>query len=200
MSGVWEIRHAPDTGGLPGDALPFPIFSNDVWKTGPDPATAPIRWLNAGATGGHVGAGHDLILRWRALGAGQVRMVGKLERTQKGGKTLAWNVANSKSPEFKNHTLAPEGNAEIKSEWITVTVGDTVDLVLRAPEGDGCGGVAWKLRIMGRESPVGKPVEVGNLRDQFPTTNSPPPSISAGDPWADLIQMLWASNEFHFID
>ncbi len=200
LSGVWEIRHAPDNGGLPRDALPFPIFSNDVWKTGPDPATAPIRWLNAGATGGHVGAGHDLILRWRALGAGEVRMVGKLERTQKGGATLAWNVANSKNPEFKSHDLAPEGNAKIESEWITVAAGDTVDLVLRAPHGDGCGGVAWKLRLMGRESPAGKPVEVGNLRNQFPTTHSPPPSISAGDPWADLIQMLWASNEFHFID
>ena len=42
-----------------------------------------MRWLHAGADGGHVGAGHDLILRWRALGAGQVRMVGKIERTQK---------------------------------------------------------------------------------------------------------------------
>jgi hypothetical protein len=200
LAGVWEIRHAPDTGGLPGDALPFPIFSNDVWKTGPDPSTAPIRWLHAGANGGHVSAGHDLILRWRALGAGQVRMVGKIERTQKGGVPVAWNISNSKSPDFQNHVLSPEGNAEIGSEWITVTAGDTVDLVLRAPEGDTCGGVAWKLRIVGRDSAAGKTVEVGNLRDQFPTTDSPPPSISAGDPWADLIQMLWASNEFHFID
>ncbi len=200
LSGVWEVRHAPDTGGLPGDALPFPIFSNGVWKTGPDPATAPIRWLNAGASGGHVGAGHDLILRWRASGAGQVRMLGKLERTQKGGATLAWNVSNSRSRDFQNHALAPDGSAEIEGEWITVSVGDTVDLVLRAPQGDSFGGVAWKLRIMGRDSPEAKLLEVGNLRDQFPTTDSPPPSISAGDPWADLIQMLWASNEFHFID
>ena len=200
LSGVWEIRHAADTGALPGDPLPFPIFSNDVWKTGPDLPTAPIRWLHAGADSGHVSAGHDLILRWRARGAGQVRMVGKIERTQKKGVPLAWNLANNKSAEFSNHILSPEGHAEIESEWLPVAVGDTVDLVLRAPDGDNCGGVAWKLRIMGRESVGGKPVEVGNLHDQFPRSDSPPPSISAGDPWADLIQMLWASNEFHFID
>jgi len=200
LSGVWEIRHAPDTGGLPGDALPFPIFADGVWKTGPDPATAPIRWLHAGANAGHVSAGHDLILRWRALGAGMVQMVGKIERTQKGGVPLAWNFSNNKGIAFSNHVLAPEGNAEIGGEWTTVAAGDTVDLVLRAPDGDSCGSVTWKLQIMGRESAGGKPVEVGNLHDQFPTTDSPPPAIRAGDPWADLIQMLWASNEFHFID
>ncbi|RYD24325.1 MAG: DUF1553 domain-containing protein, partial [Verrucomicrobiaceae bacterium] len=60
LSGMWEIRHAPDTGGLPGDANPFPIFSDNTWKTGPDISKAPIPWLNASAGGGHPAAGHDL--------------------------------------------------------------------------------------------------------------------------------------------
>jgi Protein of unknown function (DUF1549)/Protein of unknown function (DUF1553) len=200
LSGVWEIRHAPDTGGLPGDALPFPIFSDGVWKTGPDPATSPIRWLNAGAGGGHPAAGHDLILRWRALGAGEVRMIGSIKRTGQGGATLAWNLAKSGSTEFVSHPLAPDSESKIEDEWQTVAAGDTVDFVLRAPDGDACGSVGWNLRVMGRESSAGKPVEVGNLNKQFPTTDSPPPAATAADPWADLIQMLWASNEFHFID
>jgi Protein of unknown function (DUF1549)/Protein of unknown function (DUF1553) len=200
LSGVWEIRHAADTGGLPGDALPFPLFANNVWKTGPDLPTAPIPWLNAGAGGGHPGAGHDLILRWRALGAGQVRMVGNIKRTDKGGATLAWNLANSGSQDFVNHPLPPETDSKVEGEWTTVAAGDTLDFVLRAPDGDSCGSVGWSLRIMGRETASARPAEIGNLRDRFPTSDSPPPSISAGDPWADLIQMLWASNEFHFID
>ena len=28
----------------------------------------------------------------------------------------------------------------------------------------------------------------------------PPPVIVPDSPWADLVQMLWSSNEFHFID
>ncbi len=200
LSGVWEIRHALDTGGLPGEALTFPVFADGVWKTGPDIASAPILWLHAGPDGGHVGAGHALILRWRALGAGQVRMMGNIERTQKEGVPLAWNFAHNKSVEFTSQVLAPEAKASIESEWLTVTAGDTVDFVLRAPHGDNCGGVAWKLRIMGRESSGGNPVEIGNLHDQFPKSDSQPPTIRAADPWADLIQMLWASNEFHFID
>jgi hypothetical protein len=200
LSGVWEIRHAPDTGGLPGDAHAFPIFSDGVWKTGPDPASAPIRWLNAGAGGGHPAAGHDLILRWRALGAGEVRMTGSIKRTGQGGATLAWNLAKSGSTEFISHPLAPDSESKIESEWTPVAAGDTMDFVLRAPDGDACGSVGWTLRVMGRESSGGKPVEVGNLNKQFPTTDSPPPAATTTDPWADLIQMLWASNEFHFID
>ncbi len=200
LTGVWEIRHAPDTGGLPGEALPFPLFADGVWKTGQDPATAPIRWLHAGATGGHPGAGHDLILRWRALGAGQVRMMGKIERTGKGGAALAWNFAKSSSTDFVNHTLPPDSNSNIDSEWTAVAAGDTVDFVLRAPDGDAVGSVGWSLRMMGRESADEKPRELGALRDQFPVSNSPPPAVVAGDPWADLIQMLWASNEFNFIE
>ena len=200
LSGVWEIRHAPDTGGLPGEALPFPIFSNDVWKTGPDPATAPIRWLNAGAGGGHPSAGHDLILRWRALGSGEVRMTGNIKRTGQGGATLAWNLAEAGKTEFASHPLPPDSDSKIEGEWTRVSAGDTVDFVLRAPDGDNCGSVGWNLRVMGRETSGGKAVEVGNLAKQFPTSDSPPPTPVSADPWADLIQMLWASNEFNFID
>jgi hypothetical protein len=196
LGGTWEIRHAPDTGEPPGEVLSFPLFANDVWKTGPDLATAPIRWLSAGAGGGHVGAGQILVLRWRALGSGQVRMVGKIERTQKGGVPLAWEISNQTA----RQVLAPEGNAKIEGEWTTVVAGDTVDFLLSAPNGDNCGGVAWNLRMLGRETPDGAVQEVGNLRKQFPTSDSPSPVPTAADPWADLIQMLWASNEFHFID
>jgi len=196
LGGTWEIRHALDTGGPPSEVQSFPLFANDVWKTGPDLANAPIRWLSAGANGGHVGAGHVLVLRWRALGSGQVRMVGKIERTQKGGVPLAWEISNKAA----RQVLAPEGNAKIEGQWTDVVPGDTVDFLLSAPNGDNCGGVSWNLRILGRESPDADIEEVGNLRKQFPTSDSPSPVPAAADPWADLIQMLWASNEFHFID
>ena len=127
-------------------------------------------------------------------------MTGTIKRTGPNGATLAWNLARSSSTEFINHPLAPDSEAPIEGEWASVVAGDTVDFVLRAPDGDTAGSVGWNLRVMGRENPNGKPVEVGNLGKQFPTTDSPPPMPVAADPWADLIQMLWASNEFHFID
>jgi len=201
LSGVWEVRHAPDTGGLPGEALPFPLFGDGAWKTGPDLASAPIPWLNAGAGGGHPATGHDLILRWRALGAGEVKMTGNIKRTnENGGASLAWNFAKSGSTEFVDNPLPPRADSKIEGKWTTVAPGDTIDFVLRAPQGDNCGSVAWTLRIMGRENPASAPVEIGNLKDQFPKSDSPPPVIPPADPWTDIIQMLWASNEFHFID
>ncbi len=200
LSGVWRIRQAVDTGGLPGERQPFPIFADGVWKTGEDLATAPIPWLSAGAGGGHPGVGHNLILSWQAIGAGEVRMVGEIHRTNKGGDTLAWNLTHSGGTEFVSHPLPPESAATIEGEWVKVAAGDTVDFALRAPDGANCGSVAWTLRILGRENPADKPEEISSLAEAFPTTDAPPPAAVAANPWADLIQMLWASNEFNFID
>ena len=200
LSGHWEVRHAVDNGGDLNEVLPFPIFSDGVWKTGPDPATAPIRWLQAGATGGHAGAGHALVLRWRATGSGKARMIGNIHRTQKGGSELMWNLASSQGAIQPHTPLAADAKAQVQGPWVTVKSGDTLDFILRAPKGDTCAGVAWNLRIEGCESADAKPEEISDLNRSFPTTDAPPPAPRAASPWADLVQMLWASNEFHFID
>ncbi len=128
-------------------------------------------------------------------------MTGNIRRTnENGGDTLAWNFAKSGGTDFVSNPLPPRADSKIDGEWTTVAPGDTIDFVLRAPTGDNCGSVAWNLRIMGRENPASKPEEIGNLKDQFPKSDSPPPVIPPADPWTDIIQMLWASNEFHFID
>ena len=199
LGGHWEVRHGPETGGPTNDLATFPIFADKVWKTGSDPTTAPIRWLHVGAGGGHVSSNHVMVLRWRATSGGQVRMTGDLKRTQQGGNTLAWRVDGKGKP-LAGATLAPDSKAEIAGTWIEVDAGDTMDLVLRAPEGDSCGGIAWNVRIEGRESPTSPVEEVGDFARQFPTSNEPAPGAASADPWADLVQMLWASNEFHFID
>lgn len=199
LGGHWEVRHAPDTGTPNDDLATFPIFADGVWKTGPDPATAPIRWLNAGAGGGHASARHTMVLRWRASGAGQVKMTGHLKRTQQGGDTLAWRIDGKGKP-LAEAKLSPESAADIAGSWVDVKPGDTMDFVLRAPDGDSCGNVSWTLRIEGRESESQPATEVGNFTKQFPKSNDPAPGAKPADPWADLVQMLWASNEFHFVD
>lgn len=199
LGGYWEVRHGPETGGPTEDLSAFPMFKDKVWKTGPDVASAPIRWLHAGAGGGHVSANHVMVLRWRAQGEGQVRMTGHLKRTQKGGDTLAWRI-DGKGKEQSGATFAAEAETDIAGTWADVKAGDTIDLVLRAPQGDSCGGVAWNLRIEGRESADAPAEEVANFEQQFPKSNDPAPGATPADPWADLVQMLWASNEFHFID
>lgn len=200
MSGAWEVRYAIDDGQLPADTQAFPIFADGVWKTGPDPATAPVRWLNAGAGGGHASAGHTLILRWRALSAGEVKMVGNIKRSSNEGATLAWNLAGTGVETLDNQPLPPGGDSLIDGSWRMVKAGDTVDFMLRAPEGDGYGGVSWQLKILGRENTRQKEQVVGDFKLEFPMSDTQPALASAGDPWADLVQMLWASNEFHFID
>lgn len=200
LSGHWEVRHAPDTGGRLGELLAFPIFADKAWRTGPDPATAPVRWLNVTAGNGHASANHAMVLRWRAHGDGEVRLTGTLRRVQKGGSTLAWDVAGPDGEPLVAAAFPPDSSSEIATGWTGVRSGDTIDFILRAPDGDSCGTVGWDLRVAGRESADGDEFEVGNFTKQFPTSEHAPPAPAIGSPWADLIQMIWASNEFHFID
>lgn len=200
LGGVWEVRHAVDEGGVLGELRSFPVFADGVWKTGADVSKAPVRWLHAGAGGGHAAAGHALVLRWRAMGPGMARMVGSIRRTQEGGEALAWRVDSHKSTGGGEALLAPGGAGAVAGEWVEVKAGDTVDFVLRAPRGDSFGGVAWDLRIEGRESADGEVREVGHLGSQFPTVDVPPSLPPPADPWADVVQVLWSANEFHFID
>ncbi|WP_035612327.1 DUF1549 and DUF1553 domain-containing protein [Haloferula sp. BvORR071] len=199
LGGYWQVRYGPETGAPSEDLTTFPIFADKVWKTGPDPSTAPVRWLNVGAGGGHVSANHVMVLRWRSNGEGQVRMVGHLKRTQKNGDTLAWRI-DGQGKELAGAEFPAESERDIAGTWVDVKAGDTMDLVLRAPKGDSCGNINWNLRIEGRESAEAPVEEVGNFTDEFPKSNDPPSMPTAADPWADLVQMLWASNEFHFID
>ena len=139
--------------------------------------------------------------RWRATGAGQVKMVGSLTRAAKEGKPLAWKVIGKNSETLSEGLLPPNSSKlKIDGKWINVTVGDTVDFTLRAPEGDAFGSTGWDIDMLGRENPETAFTEISDLKKQFPASDSPPPVIIPASPWADLVQMLWASNEFHFID
>jgi hypothetical protein len=200
LGGHWEVRHAPDMDGQIGEALPFPIFHENSWRTGEELSSAPIPWLHAAAGHGHASAGHALILRWRATGAGTVRMTGSAERTQKTGDTLEWIVAGADRRPLASATLPPEAKTSIESEWITVAPGDTLDFILRAPAGHNSASVRWELKVIGREEKDSKPAVVGHFNREFPTSDSARSAQPPADPWADLIQMLWASNEFHYID
>lgn len=111
-----------------------------------------------------------------------------------------WNLAATQGAIQPHTPLAADAKARVQGPWINVKSGDTLDFILRAPKGDDFAGVAWNLRIEGCESADDKPEEISDLNRSFPTTDAPPPAPRAASPWADLVQMLWASNEFHFID
>ncbi len=201
LGGVWEIRHTPDTGFPLGDLLPFPLFEKNTWKTGPDLSKAPIRYLSARADGGHPSKGHVLVVRWRASGSGQVKMTGSLTRPGKEGEPLVWKVVGKNTETLGEGELLPASkDVKIDGKWIDVSAGDTVDFTFRAPKGEHFGTTNWDLRMIGREKPEATPTEVSNYKKEFPTSTSPPPAIAPASPWADLVQMLWSSNEFHFIE
>ncbi|MCU0796495.1 MAG: DUF1549 and DUF1553 domain-containing protein [Akkermansiaceae bacterium] len=200
LSGHWRVLQLRDDASPLTSARPFPLHADGVWKTGPNLDSAPIRWFHAGPKGGHPAAGHALVLRWEALGAGQIRLAGGLKRTQKGGAALHWSLHSEAFPKLPEGKLPPGGSTAVESPWIDVQPGQSVDFVLRAPEGDAFASFDWDFRIDGRETPTSAIAEISRLADAFPHSDSPPALPPAADPWADLIQVLWASNEFQFLD
>ena len=199
LNGSWEVLYARDVNGVLSEEKKFPLFVENSWRIGPDLASSPIPWIHANPDGGHTADGYSLILRWRSTGNGEVKMAGDIKRTQKGGSMLEWNISND-GKTLTTHTLLPEQASMINGDWIKVAAGSTVDFVLRAPENVNHCWVAWNLRILGRETPDAPPADLGTFKDHFPTPNAPAPEAKPGSPWADFIQMLWASNEFNFID
>ncbi len=199
LSGYWEIRYARDNDGVLSEESTFPMFLEKSWRTGPELATSPIRWLHAGPDSGHTADGYSLILRWRSLGSGQVKMRGSIKRTQKDGNPLEWKIFHNGN-DITTTRLGPNQSTPISSDWLEVTAGGSVDFVLRAPEPVNMGSTAWDLKILGRNQSDSRPRELGDLKTQFPTNNNPPSPLKPSTPWADLIQMLWASNEFNFIE
>lgn len=200
LGGHWEIRHAPDQNGVLGAEQAFPMFEGNAWKTGADLSKAPIPWLSVGPGHGHPCQGHALIIRWRASGAGLVRMQGEISKPQDGGDVLAWEVYAKDQRKLSGGMLAPKQHQAINTEWVPVQAGEAIDFVYRAPNGQNNGGTHWQIRIIGKEHAEGDEREIGNFEKQFPRSSEVPAAPASVSPWADVIQMLWAANEFHFID
>jgi hypothetical protein len=199
LIGHWQIGYRPANSSPDTPLTPFPVFHQGAWKTAADFKSSPIPYLYAGPVSGHASDTHDLILRWVAHGSGEVRMSGSLKRTQQGGVTLHWAVADTTGTPLQQADLAPEAKAELSSPWLDINAGDHLDFILRGPNGSTCGGVAWDLRISGRESSTDKPQDLSSIKRHFPKTNTPPALPTPDSPWGDLIQALWASNEFNYI-
>lgn len=200
LSGTWQALYAPDQGKDTSHAKTFPMFRDGAWKTGQDLAHAPVPFLHAGPKGGHVGHQHLLILRWIAGGSGEVRLRGHLRRTQEGGKDLAWFLTSAVAMPEQSGNLPCNGQSNIASNWIPVKPGDTLDFVLHAPQGANFGGVAWSLAVEGKEEKGGIVRQISDWEKDFPKPNGSIPAATIADPWADVIQLLWSSNEFHFIE
>jgi hypothetical protein len=143
---------------------------------------------------------HTLVLRWRALGNGQARIAGNIHRTQKGGADLEWNLASPQGENINRFGARRRRQGQRRRPMDRCEGRRHLDFILRAPHGDTCGGFAWNFRIEGRESADAEVSEIAASARTVSHQRQPTPAPLRGDPWADLIQMLWSSNEFHFID
>lgn len=198
LRGFWQVRHRPASN--PADLKPFPLFHEGAWKTGKDVEKAPIPYLHVAPKSGHASHTHDLVLRWVSQGKGSVRLTGSVKRIQKGGGTpLSIDLAGPNDKHLSSQPLAPLSEISLNGPAIEVNPGDTLDFIVRAPTDAAFGGLHWDLTILGREEPQADELELSTFAKDFPKNNTIPPQPPNADPWADVIQALWASNEFHFI-
>ncbi|MBK1833049.1 DUF1549 and DUF1553 domain-containing protein [Roseibacillus ishigakijimensis] len=199
LSGYWEVRYAPMKEGELGEEKSFPLFADGVWKTGPGLSKAPLRWLHAGAQSGHPLRDYALILRFRATAAGEIRLRGNLRRSSATGDTLAWEIRGNDGRHLAGGDLPPGAKRSFQHEAVPVKSGEAISFLLLAPEGQNSGHTSWDFAVEGRQREGEEWASFATLGGSFPQSEEVPPLEEVGSPLADLIQMLWASNEFHYI-
>ncbi|BCX48826.1 planctomycete cytochrome c [Haloferula helveola] len=199
LGGAWEVGHVPVDGNPSGSLKPFPLFGDGVWKTGHELDKAPIRYLHAGPDRGHPAFGHLLVLRWRSSGSGEIRIIGNIKRHVEGGADLRWDICGPSGSVLASQPVPVGGASRVKGPWVEVAEGDTVNLVIAAPETDAFGSLGWNFRVEGRDA--SGVTELSGFGRDFPRPGRKLPApVRTGDPWCDVIQVLWASNEFNHLD
>lgn len=201
LGGFWQVGWSKVGEKSPLSLKKFPMFADGVWKTGKDLSKAPIPWLNIGQQGGHAAKDHALILRWIASGPGEIRLLGNINRTGKQGPALQYQIRKNAGAVLMEKNLPQTQSTPISSSWLKVGAGDVLDLVVLAPNGHHTGSFRWNLRMMGRETPSSRVVRLASSARDIPTNKTNPiKAMATGDVWSDLVQMLWASNEFNYLE
>ena len=201
VGGQWTVGWADAGMEKVGSIKSFPLFADGMWKTGRDLSKAPIPYLSGGPDGGHASQAHVLVLRWTATGPGDFQLTGNVHRSGKQGPALLYQIAGSDGQVLAEAVLPQSSKTDIDAPWVSLRQGETMDFLIRAPDGHHTGSFLWNFRLMGREREGGDVKQLAISERDIPTASAVVPKpLATGDVWCDLVQMLWASNEFNHLD
>lgn len=169
----------------------LPHFTGTAWQGGSNWPDAKLGWVQLTADGGHAGNDqqHAAIRRWTAPRDMTVKIESTLKHEIGAGDGVRGRLISSGTGllhEAKTHNSA----AEFKVEKLELKAGDTLDFAVDIGGTLNNDQFVWEVRITSAE-----PANAWQSRTDFVG-----PRSTALDPWEQLAQVLFATNEFMFVD
>jgi hypothetical protein len=168
----------------------LPTFKDNVWQGGEKLPDETLGWCMLNATGGHVGNDleHAVVKRWIAPRDGTLRISGKLEHKSDQGDGVRASVFVA--GDYKNQWRIKNGEVEVNVAEVSINAGETVDFVTDCIESPSHDSFSWSIRLRYTNDR-----SKYNAQDELPL-----PQPEPLDRWAQLAQILLATNELAFVD
>lgn len=172
----------------------LPHFNGTAWQGGPAWPDAKLGWVQLNATGGHAGNDlqHAAIRRWVAPRDMTVAIRSTLIHDAEPGHGVRGRLVSSRHGLLKAATVH-NGKEEMNVQRVEVKAGDTLDITVDLAGSLNNNQFTWEVVIepMAKENPR----SIWRSSDDF---HGPGPR--GLDPWEQLAQVLFSTNEFMFIE
>jgi hypothetical protein len=170
----------------------LPHFTGSAWQGGAAYPDAKLGWVQLTATGGHPGndLAHAAIRRWIAPRATKVTVKSTLVHEPKQGEGVRGFVVSSRHGPLAQAAVH-HGQTSLSVESLDVQAGDTLDFFADIGNKLSHNQFLWKVTIASADDST---LSFDSERD-FAGHDAP-----RLDRWAQLAQVLLATNEFVFVD
>jgi hypothetical protein len=189
----WQYGFAAydETAKRTKDFTKLPYFTGAAWQGGSAWPDAKLGWVQLTADGGHAGndVAHAAVRRWTAPRDVRINVSSVLVHDTKAGDGVRGRLISSRQGlihEAKVHNSRAEFNADA----LDMKAGDTLDFAVDIGGNLNNDQFVWAVRIAEAEAPA-----AWNSKTDFIG-----PQTTQLDPWEQLAQVLFATNEFMFVD
>jgi len=174
---------------------PLPHFTGNAWQGGPKWPDANLGWVQLTATGGHPGNDrqHAAIRRWTAPRRMTIQIRSKLVHERPPGDGIRGFIVASHQGLLSSETVH-QRTAELNVDVLDVSAGDTIDFLVDIGDILNSDEHRWTQTIEAAAS-TGENSSHWNSESDFPGNRTP-----QIDPWQQLAQVLYCTNEFTFVD
>ncbi|WP_254513163.1 PSD1 and planctomycete cytochrome C domain-containing protein [Anatilimnocola floriformis] len=167
----------------------LPHFNGTAWQGGSNWPDEKLGWVQLTADGGHAGNDlqHAAIRRWTAPRDVTIKIDSTLKHDTKAGDGVRGRLVSSRGG-LLHEAHTHNKTADFKVDTLELKAGDTVDFAVDIGGTLNNDQFTWEVRITAAESTWQSKADfVG-------------PQVTQLDPWEQLAQVLFSTNEFLFVD
>lgn len=172
----------------------LPHFTGTAWQGGPNWPDSQLGWVQLTATGGHPGndRAHAAVRRWTAPRSMTIQLSSQLTHEPAAGDGIRAFIVSSRAKQIESMKVHQQAQ-ERPPQTLSVEAGDTLDFVVDIGDVLNSDQYLWQVSLK----------DVSNSAN--PTTwdsqaDFPRDITQRLNPWEQLAQILFCTNEFLFVD